>query len=63
MGMTITNGSTVTLEYTLSLDDDEIVESTEEDGPLTFVQGSGELLPGIEQAVAGMAKGQAAALR
>lgn len=61
--MTITNGSTVTLEYTLSLDDGEIVESTEEDGPLTFVQGSGELLPGIEQAVAGMAKGQAAALR
>ena len=63
MGMTITDGSTVTLEYTLSLDDGEIVDSTEESGPLTFVQGSGELLPGVEQAVAGMSKGQRKELR
>jgi FKBP-type peptidyl-prolyl cis-trans isomerase 2 len=61
--MIISDGSTVTLEYTLSLDDGEIVDSTEEEGPLTFVHGSGELMPSIERAMVGMAIGERKELR
>lgn len=47
----------VSLEYTLRVDDD-LVESTEEDGPIAFLQGYEEIIPGLEQAIYGMEVGQ-----
>jgi FKBP-type peptidyl-prolyl cis-trans isomerase SlyD len=47
----------VSLDYTLRLDDDEVVETTEEDGPLEFLQGHDQIIPGLEQALYGMAVG------
>ena len=44
----------VSLEYTLRLDDDEVVDSSAEEGPLVFLQGQGEIIPGLEDALYGM---------
>ena len=48
----IRNGSRVTIHYTLTVDG-ETVESTARRGPLTFVQGRGEILPGLEAELQG----------
>jgi FKBP-type peptidyl-prolyl cis-trans isomerase SlyD len=54
---TAERGMVVSLEYTLTIDE-ELVESTDEDGPIEFLQGYQEIIPGLEQAVAGMVVGQ-----
>jgi FKBP-type peptidyl-prolyl cis-trans isomerase SlyD len=45
----------VSLDYTLRLDNDEIVDSSGDRGPLKFLQGRGQIIPGLEQALYGMA--------
>jgi FKBP-type peptidyl-prolyl cis-trans isomerase SlyD len=45
----------VSLDYTLRLDNDEIVDSSADRGPLKFLQGRGQIIPGLEQALYGMA--------
>jgi FKBP-type peptidyl-prolyl cis-trans isomerase SlyD len=54
---TVQHGSVVSLEYSLTVED-ELVESTEEDGPIEFLQGYEEIIPGLEQAIYGMSVGQ-----
>ena len=56
--MKITEGSTVTIDYTMSLDDGELVDSTEHTDPLTYVQGQGEIISGMEKALLGKTKGE-----
>lgn len=53
----VEHGVVVSLEYTLRVDED-LVESTEEDGPIAFLQGYEEIIPGLEQAIYGMEVGQ-----
>ena len=53
---TVTNGVVVKLEYTLQVED-ELVESTDDEGPIEFLQGFGEIIPGLEEALYGMAVG------
>ena len=48
----------VTLDYTLRLDDGEIVDSTEGEEPLEILQGFGQIIPGLEDALYGMAVGE-----
>ncbi|XCN74890.1 MAG: peptidylprolyl isomerase [Candidatus Electrothrix aestuarii] len=55
--MKITDGKTVIIDYTLSLKNGDIIETTRDDEPVTYVQGTGEVIEGLEQAVAGMEKG------
>lgn len=47
----------VRLDYTLTLDDGEIVDSSAEDGPLEFLQGHGQIIPGLEEGLVGMTVG------
>lgn len=49
----------VSLEYSLKIDD-ELVESTSQDdiNPIQFIQGYGEIIPGLEKAIEGMAIGE-----
>ncbi len=47
----------VRLDYTLTLDDGEVYDSSEESGPLEYLQGHGQLIPGLEQALYDMAVG------
>ncbi len=55
----VTDGATVSLEYTLTLVDRTKVESNVGQQPLMFTQGSGHLVPGLEKALEGMKAGQA----
>lgn len=54
----VERGMVVSLEYSLHIDE-ELVESTEDEGPIEFLQGYQEIIPGLEKAVAGMSVGQA----
>ena len=46
----------VTLDYTLMVDD-KIINSSKKNGPIHFVQGFGEILPGLERQLKGLALG------
>jgi len=53
-GPSIENGSTVELEYTLSLrPSGEVVQSNMGDAPIAYVHGQGMLLPALEAELAG----------
>jgi FKBP-type peptidyl-prolyl cis-trans isomerase SlyD len=52
----VEHGIIVKLEYTLQIED-ELVESTEDEGPIEFLQGYGEIIPGLESALYGMQVG------
>ncbi len=56
--MKITPNTRVTLHYTLFDEDGTVLESTEEREPIDFVQGQGEMLPGLESALEGMQAGE-----
>lgn len=56
--LAVADGTTVSLEYTLTLPDRTRVESNVGQQPLVFTQGSGHLVPGLEKALLGMKAGQ-----
>ena len=47
----------VTMDYTLTVDG-EIVDSSEEEGPIQFLQGYGNIIPGLEAHLGGLAVGE-----
>ncbi len=47
----------VRLDYTLTLGGGDVYDSSEESGPLEYLQGHGQLIPGLEQALYDMAVG------
>lgn len=55
--LTVTEGLVVSLEYTLRLDDGEVIDASEEE-PLEFLQGHHQIIPGLERALAGMKVGE-----
>lgn len=46
----------VSIDYTLTVDG-AIIDSSDEEGPLEFLQGHGNIIPGLEQAMYGMKTG------
>ena len=56
--MTVSDGLAVGLEYTLRLDNGETIDSSAGRGPLDFLQGEGQIIPGLEQALYGMVVGE-----
>ena len=50
--MQINTDSVVTFHYRLSLDSGQAVDSSEGSEPLTYTHGSGQIIPGLEQALA-----------
>ena len=57
--MVIEKGKKVKIEYEGSLDNGQIFDSSEKHGqPLEFVIGGGKIIPGVEEAVAEMSKGE-----
>ena len=56
-GMAIADGSTVSMEYTLTLDNKEVLDTNVGGEPLTFTQGSHQIIPGLENALVGMKTG------
>jgi len=53
----IADGRIVCLDYTLRLDNDEVVDTSEEREPIEFVQGQRQIVPGLEDALYGMEAG------
>lgn len=51
----IAEGSTVGMEFTLSLTDGTVVDSNVDGDALTYVHGEGQLLPALEAGLLGMA--------
>ncbi|MFW6054852.1 MAG: FKBP-type peptidyl-prolyl cis-trans isomerase [Thermodesulfobacteriota bacterium] len=54
----VENGDTVKVHYQGTLDDGTVFDSSYERDPLAFTVGQGQIIPGFEQAVQGMEKGE-----
>jgi len=52
--MKIAAGAVVTIAYDICTEDGEIVESSELNGPVSFVQGKGAMIPGLDAKLIGM---------
>lgn len=52
----------VGLEYTLRLDDGEVVDTSTGRGPLQFLQGHGHIIPGLEKELYGLGVGDGKAI-
>ena len=44
----------VSIDYTLRLEDGEVIDSSEGHGPLEYMQGRGQIVPGLERELYGM---------
>ena len=53
----IQNGSTVNVHYTGKLTNGEVFDSSEGKAPISFVVGSGQIIPGFENAIIGKSTG------
>ena len=56
MNKTVQDNMVVTLDYKL-IAEDEMLESTEDGEPILFIQGIGQIIPGLETALYGMEVG------
>ena len=59
MTTTVSKGKVIFLEYTLKLDNNQVVETNVGKAPLTYTQGAHQIVRGVETAVEGMTVGQA----
>ena len=55
----ITDGSKVSLEYTLTLENEGVIDSNVGGEPMVFVYGSKQVIPGLEKGVMGLKAGDA----
>jgi FKBP-type peptidyl-prolyl cis-trans isomerase SlyD len=55
--MTISEGMTVSIEYTLTLEDKAVIDSNVGGEPLTYVQGNRQIIPGLEKKLVGLKVG------
>src|SRR3712207_1900557 len=59
MNKTVANGKVISLEYTLKLENDEVIDTNLGKAPLTYTHGTHQIIRGVEAAVDGMEIGQA----
>ncbi|HJR76991.1 MAG TPA: peptidylprolyl isomerase [Nitrospiraceae bacterium] len=59
MAETVSKGKTISLEYTLKLENNQVVDTNVGKDPLIYTQGANQIVPGVESAVEGMTVGQA----
>jgi FKBP-type peptidyl-prolyl cis-trans isomerase SlyD len=55
--MKIANGHVVGIDYSLHLGDGHVVDASEPGEPLTYLHGEGQIVPGLESALEGLAVG------
>lgn len=55
--LTVEDGLVVSLDYTLRLDDGQVIDTTTDGDPLEFLQGGQQIIPGLEKALYGMGVG------
>ena len=57
--MKVADKCVVSLDYSLHLGDGEVVDTSSGGEPLTYLHGSGQIIPGLEKALAGLDVGEA----
>jgi len=57
--MQIGNQKVVTIDYTLTDDRGEVLDTSQGQEPLVYIQGSGSIIPGLETALEGKSAGDA----
>jgi FKBP-type peptidyl-prolyl cis-trans isomerase SlyD len=57
--MEIKKNCYVSLNYTIMDNDGKVLDSSEPDGPIDYIHGSGMLIPGLEKALEGKKQGEA----
>ena len=60
---TAASGNKVKVHYTGTFDDGDVFDSSREAEPLEFEVGAGQVIPGFEQAIEGMAVGETKQIR
>jgi len=55
--MKIANNNAVSMHYTLTDNNGKVLDSSEGKDPLNFLQGAGNIIPGLEKALVGKEKG------
>jgi FKBP-type peptidyl-prolyl cis-trans isomerase SlyD len=53
----VADGQVIVMEYTLRVDG-KIIDASSDHGPIEFIQGVGNIIPGLEQALYGMMVGE-----
>ena len=56
--MTVKKDAVVEMHYTLKNDSGEVVDSSKGQDPMPFIQGRGNIIPGLEKALEGMKAGE-----
>ncbi len=49
--LVVADNTVVRIEYSLALNDGEVIDSSSEDGPLEFLQGANEIILGLAAAL------------
>ena len=55
--MKIAENTVVLIDYTLTDNDGDVIDSSEGAGPLAYLQGAGNIIPGLEEALLGKEAG------
>ena len=58
MAASVQDGTTVSIDYTLTVEG-KVIDSSEGSGPLSYVQGQGQIITGLERELAGLHVGDA----
>lgn len=56
--MKVSNNVVVSLGYQLHLGDEQIIDAANQDEPLVYLHGAGNIIPGLERELAGMQVGE-----
>lgn len=63
MPLLISDNLVVSMHYKLTDDDGKLLDSSENSEPLTYLQGAGNIIPGLERALAGKVEGDSSQVR
>jgi len=58
MSLTIAKNQVVSMHYTLTDNAGNVLDSSDEGTPLSYLHGAGNIIPGLEEALAGKAEGE-----
>jgi FKBP-type peptidyl-prolyl cis-trans isomerase 2 len=61
--MRVSKDTVVTIEYTARLENGDVIDSTAECGPVTYLHGNEQMFPQLEEAVDGLEPGAERAIR
>lgn len=59
----VKEGDKVKVNYTVTLDDDIVIDKTDKNKPLEFTLNTGKIIPGFEQALIGMSPGESKSVK